>query len=710
MNKIINIITLITLPIIMLFSYLPAQTANGIPAINKTVVVFFENTDYSSIVGNSSAPYFNSLASSGALFTNSHGIGHPSEPNYLEFYSGSNQGVTDDSCPHTFSTANLGQELISAGFTYGLYAEDLPSIGSTVCSSNGYARKHNPSINFSNISSNTSIPYTLFPTNFTQLPSVTFVVPTQCNSIHDCSIATGDTWLKNNLEAYRVWAMTHNSLLIVTFDENSGTSGNQIYTTFNGQSVKKGSYSENINHYNILRTIEDAYGLTHAGAASTALPITDAWTTSITSTAVTNSPTAAKTNTVAPTNTRTATATTTKTLTPTVTRTLVPSTNTSTGTLQPSNTPTKTLTPSTTVIPTGTASGSLTFPMRLAFVYNWFPESWTQGGVFPYTNYHPVDGYYSSSDTTETTKQISEMQYANIQGGISSWWGQGSPTDSRFQSLLNTAQGTGFKWTIYYEPEGTGNPTSATISNDLTYINTMYAGNSNYLHINGKPVVFVYADSTDGCTMLDRWNTANSGRFYTVLKVFSGYTACANQPSNFHQYSPAVPTDSQGTHSYSISAGFWKVGESPRLVRDLTRFNQNIQSMIASNANFQLISTFNEWGEGTNIEPATEFGTDYLDALHNNGLAVATPTTTIIPQTPSSTAISFTSTPSETATAVPSVTMTPSITFTVTPNITNTIVPTTSVPNTPTITSTPDPFVGWTCSEDSVLRFCYQLK
>ena len=49
------------------------------------------------------------------MFTASYAVTHPSEPNYLALFSGSTQGVTDDSCPQTFSTENLGHELGVAG-------------------------------------------------------------------------------------------------------------------------------------------------------------------------------------------------------------------------------------------------------------------------------------------------------------------------------------------------------------------------------------------------------------------------------------------------------------------------------------------------------------------------------------------------------------------------------------------------------------------
>jgi acid phosphatase len=76
---------------------------------DHVVVVMMENHSYSDVIGSPAAPYLNSLAAQGASFDNSFAITHPSEPNYLALFSGSTQGVTDDSCPHTFSGSNLGQ-------------------------------------------------------------------------------------------------------------------------------------------------------------------------------------------------------------------------------------------------------------------------------------------------------------------------------------------------------------------------------------------------------------------------------------------------------------------------------------------------------------------------------------------------------------------------------------------------------------------------
>jgi hypothetical protein len=253
--------------------------AAPLPRPDHIVLVMEENHGYSEIIGSSSAPYINSLANSSALFTNSFAVEHPSQPNYLDIFSGSNQGVTDDSCPHTFSTANLGAQLIASGFTFIGYAESLPSSGSTACTSGEYARKHAPWVNWvgASIPSASDQPFSTFPTDFATLPRFSMIAPNLLDDMHDGTVSAGDTWLQNNIDAYAQWAVTHNSLLIVTWDEDDNASGNHIATIFHGGMVKNGQYSTQINHYNVLRTIEDMYGLAHAGNAANVAAISGCW-------------------------------------------------------------------------------------------------------------------------------------------------------------------------------------------------------------------------------------------------------------------------------------------------------------------------------------------------------------------------------------------------------------------------------------------------
>jgi len=303
------------------------------------------------------------------------------------------------------------------------------------------------------------------------------------------------------------------------------------------------------------------------------------------------------------------------------------------------------------------------FPIRAAFFYPWFPEAWNQQGISPFTRYSPSNGFYDSSNAATIQGQIRAMQYGQIQVGISSWWGVGHNTDLRLPLLLNgaTTMGTGFRWATYYEKESLGDPSITEIQNDLTYLRNHYGSDPSYLRIGGRFVVFVYAGSGDGCGMVDRWKAANTVGAYLVMKVFAGYLSCASQPDGWHQYSPAVAEDSQQGASFSISPGFYKANEIlPRLTRDLTRWNQNVRDMVASKARWQLVTTFNEWGEGTSVESAIGWASisgygAYLDALHYNGQASVAPptTTTTTPTTATSPATTTTTTSSTTTTSPP---------------------------------------------------------
>lgn len=257
----------------------PAVAGKRVPRPDHVVIVMEENHGYNQIVGSPDAPYINSLASQGALFTDSHAIAHPSQPNYLDLFSGSNQGVTDDSCPHSFGAENEGHQLLEAGFRFAGYSEDLPGKGSQVCAYGAYARKHSPWTDFTDLPARTNLPFSNFSKDFknVDLPTVSWVIPNLDHDMHDGTIAAGDSWLKDNLSAYADWTQSHNSLLIVTWDEDEQKEGNRIATIFIGPMVKPGQYGESIDHYRVLRTIEAMYGLTPLGYAAGLKPIKDVW-------------------------------------------------------------------------------------------------------------------------------------------------------------------------------------------------------------------------------------------------------------------------------------------------------------------------------------------------------------------------------------------------------------------------------------------------
>jgi hypothetical protein len=260
-------------------SSVPGGAAQPLPTPDHIVVVMEENHSYGDIIGSSDAPYINGLAQHGANFTDAHGVAHPSEPNYLGIFAGSTFGLASDACPQSYNAANLGSELLAANKTFVGYSESLPATGFTGCSDSSgvYARKHNPWVNFTNVPASSNQPFANFPSDFTQLPTVAFVIPNLQDDMHDGTVAMGDSWLQSNLNAYAQWASNHNSLLIIAWDEDDGSAINQVPLIIMGAHVHPGQYGETVTHYGVLRTIEAIYGLPYTAQASQSATIRDIW-------------------------------------------------------------------------------------------------------------------------------------------------------------------------------------------------------------------------------------------------------------------------------------------------------------------------------------------------------------------------------------------------------------------------------------------------
>ena len=247
------------------------------PPFDHIVLVVLENHSYGEVAGRSDAPFLNSLAASGVLLTQSYAVTHPSQPNYLALFSGSTQHLSDDSCPHTFTGSNLASALRSTGKTFTGYSEGLPEVGFTGCFSGSYARKHNPWVNFGQLPAQVNQPMTAFPRDLATLPSVSFVIPDLDNDMHDGTVAQGDQWLRAHLGNYAKWAVSHNSLLVITTDEDDNSGDNRIATVLSGAHLRTGQYSRRTNHYGLLRTILESYGLPGFAAARDAASITSIW-------------------------------------------------------------------------------------------------------------------------------------------------------------------------------------------------------------------------------------------------------------------------------------------------------------------------------------------------------------------------------------------------------------------------------------------------
>lgn len=250
----------------------PVEAAGTVPAFNHIFTIVMENHSYGQIIGSGSAPYVNSLAGRYGLATNYFAVAHPSLPNYLALTGGSTFGITSDCTTCFVSAPNIAKDRVEAsGRSWKAYMESMPK-PCFVGDSYPYLQKHDPFIYFNDIRTNAAecnkvVPYSTLATDLRSAgttPNYAWITPNMCNDMHDCSVSTGDTWLKNNVPAILNSAAftTQNSLLTITWDEDNGSSGNHVATLVIAKSVPVGFRSGvRYTHYSLLRTVESAWGL-----------------------------------------------------------------------------------------------------------------------------------------------------------------------------------------------------------------------------------------------------------------------------------------------------------------------------------------------------------------------------------------------------------------------------------------------------------------
>jgi phosphatidylinositol-3-phosphatase len=243
-----------------------------VPKFGHVIVVVFENHERSQIVGSPDAPTFNALAKRYASVTNYNAVAHPSLPNYLALVSGSTQGITSDCTDCTAPGKSLADSLGAAGRTWKTYAEGYPS-------SPRYAKKHNPFLYFpsTDVKNVVGLPQLAQDVRRSRLPDFSLVVPDLCDDMHDCSVATGDAWLKSHVAPL---AALRNTVVFVVFDEGTSDAGGggNVDALVLGPYVRPGSTSTRpTSHYGLLRTIEQAWHLPYLGASAQAKPITGIW-------------------------------------------------------------------------------------------------------------------------------------------------------------------------------------------------------------------------------------------------------------------------------------------------------------------------------------------------------------------------------------------------------------------------------------------------
>ncbi len=245
-----------------------------------------ENEETTSIIGNASAPYINSLARNYGLAASYYAVSHPSLPNYLALTAGSTFGIASDCTGCYISATNIADQVEAGGRSWKAYMESMPS-SCFIGDSYPYMQKHNPFIYYDDIRTNAArcsshvVPLTQLSTDLSAgtAPNFAWITPNMCNDMHDCSIATGDGWLSNFVPSILASSAFQNGgVLFLTWDEGSSSAGccgnawgGQVASVVIAPNSIVGLRSLTTEtHYSLLRTIEDAWGLASLGEAGNA--------------------------------------------------------------------------------------------------------------------------------------------------------------------------------------------------------------------------------------------------------------------------------------------------------------------------------------------------------------------------------------------------------------------------------------------------------
>ena len=252
------------------------------PAATHVVVVVEENHSYSQVIGNSSMPYLNSLASRYGLATKYFANAHPSIGNYFMLTTGAAETL-NDSFSGTISGDNLVRQLVKANKSWHSYAESMPNVGYVGGDVYPYLRHHNPFTYLSDVKgtaqANNIVPFSQFAGDVSagNLPDCSFVIPNAINDAHDGTLAQADQWLQTNIDPLiKSTVFQNNGVLIIVFDESVMTDvshgGGHVATVVVGPKVKKNFQSTTTyQHQSTLRLVLSTLGVnSFPGAAAAA--------------------------------------------------------------------------------------------------------------------------------------------------------------------------------------------------------------------------------------------------------------------------------------------------------------------------------------------------------------------------------------------------------------------------------------------------------
>lgn len=257
------------------------RVAIGHP-FDHVIIIVLENASYESAMAE---PYLAELARRGRLLLNFHAVAHPSYPNYLAMITGRRIRTSGDR-QEVIRVPSIAAALEARGFTWRQYAEAMP-VPCYGQDSAGYARKHVPFMSIAAVIDSPARCQNVVPARRfdpAHLPNYAFYTPDIRNDGHDTNVHYAARWLRRFLEPLLAPGGTPpGTLVVVTFDESEelpiGPQANHIYTVLLGDAVRPGKpVSTYYDHFDMLRTVEDNFGLVPlASADSAARSISGIW-------------------------------------------------------------------------------------------------------------------------------------------------------------------------------------------------------------------------------------------------------------------------------------------------------------------------------------------------------------------------------------------------------------------------------------------------
>jgi len=287
----------------------------------------------------------------------------------------------------------------------------------------------------------------------------------------------------------------------------------------------------------------------------------------------------------------------------------------------------------------------------LAVYYPWYGSNGRHwGGSNPAQHeilnatHYPVAGAYDSHDRGVIESHIEMARTHGLTGFISSWWGQRTFEDQAVPMLLDAAEKRDFRVSVYWETApGNGAHQIDQATRDLVYIVSHYGTRKGFLKVRGKPVIFVYGRVVQQVP-LDSWPAILSGarakvgefmlvadgcddahaRVFDAVHVYNFAGALVNMKlddlpawaGKNCAYAVNAARDRQSIACITVIPGYddTKV-RHPGFKVD--RQNGEVyralwQAALDANPDWVLITSWNEWHEGTEIEPSFEFGDTYL--------------------------------------------------------------------------------------------------